>query len=147
MNRAIWLLWITAALMLAMGGAVHASDDDHYKNVTKYEVPTAPEKYLAMKNPNTSESDLKKGKRYYKAKCSECHGDEGEGDPEDSGVVAFKNAKWMKTRSDGQLFYIAMFGAGKDAEMEGYGPESDAGMSEERIWQIIAYIRTLVDKD
>ncbi|MDP6487179.1 MAG: hypothetical protein QF825_02400 [SAR324 cluster bacterium] len=49
----------------------------------------------------------------------------------------------MSKRSDGQLLYIASEGAGEDAEMEGYGPYSDEGMSEKRVWQMIAYIRQL----
>ena len=140
MKRTAGLLPVVLAVLLVFAAA-QALADKH----AKWDVPTAPEKYLGMKNPNTSDQDLKKGKRYYKAKCSECHGEEGEGDPDDEEAVAFKNAEYMKTRSDGQLFYIAMFGAGKDSSMEGYGPESDAGMKEERIWQIIAYIRTLAE--
>ena len=142
MKRKYWLFSGMLVLLGLIGsgpGVAPVLGDGH----GKYNVPKAPEKFLAMKNPNTSEEDIKKGQRYYKSKCSECHGEEGEGDPDDEEAVAFQNKDYMKTRSDGQLFYIAMYGAGKDSAMEAYGPESDAGMKEERIWQIIAYIRTL----
>lgn len=107
-----------------------------------FEVPDAPAEYLKLKNQYTSAADVKNGKKYYELKCAECHGDSGEGE-EDGNAVVFNNSEWMSKRSDGQLFFIASEGAGEDAEMEGYGPYSDEGMSEKRIWQMIAYIKTL----
>ncbi|MBF0351264.1 MAG: c-type cytochrome [SAR324 cluster bacterium] len=108
----------------------------------KYKVPDAPAEYLSMTNPYTSQEDVTKGGELYQGKCSDCHGEIGEGD-EDGDDVAFNDTEWMKTRTDGQLFYIARNGAGPDMEMEAYGPGSDADMSEKKIWQIVSYIRTL----
>ena len=104
-------------------------------------IPVAPAEYLSMKNKFTSAADIKKGESLYQGKCSDCHGEKGEGDGEEA--VVFNNAKYMKNRVDGQLFYIIREGAGEDEEMEAYGVGSDAGLSDKKIWQIIAYIRTL----
>jgi len=109
-----------------------------------YNVPDAPEEYTEKKNKYTSQKDIEIGKKYYEKECADCHGESGEGDNDDKSVVAFNNSDWMKTRSDGQLFYIAAEGAGDDSDMEGYGPWSEMGYSEKRIWRIIAYIRTLI---
>jgi mono/diheme cytochrome c family protein len=106
-----------------------------------YEIKKAPPEYQALKNPFTSQNDLKKGKEMYQEKCSDCHGANGEGD--DEGAVVFKNKKYMSTRSDGQLLYISKEGNGEDATMEAWGPESDYGLSEEKLWQMIFYIRSL----
>jgi len=109
----------------------------------KYKVRTAPADFLSKTNPFTSEKDIKDGAKQYKGKCADCHGAKGEGDPEEPHVVAFTNKAWMQTRSDGQLFYITLKGGGSESEMEAWGPDTDAGLSEKKIWQIIAYIRTL----
>ncbi|MBC8258773.1 MAG: cytochrome c [SAR324 cluster bacterium] len=109
-----------------------------------YNVPDAPAEYAEMTNAFTSQKDLEIGKKYYQKECADCHGESGEGDADDKSVVAFTNSAWMNTRSDGQLFYIAAEGAGEDSDMEAYGPWSEMGYSEKRVWQMISYIRTLI---
>lgn len=150
----IFVLVLSAGILIGAQGlpgmgeaTTWASEEDDRKYPETYNVPDAPAEYQSRTNPNTSKKDLKKGKRYYKGKCADCHGEKGEGDEDDADSVAFANKKWMKTRSDGQLFYTIMFGAGEDSDMEAFGPESDAGMSEKKIWQLVAYLRTLVDDD
>ena len=130
---------ITLAVLFLGGASAYAGE-------SKYRVIEVPAEYLDAKNPHTTAKDLKKGERYYQGKCSECHGEEGEGD-EGGDAVAFNDKEWMATRSDGQLFYVISEGAGEDSEMEGYGPEWDAGMSEKKMWQMVTYIRTLVNKE
>ena len=140
------------ALLLGLLAAPALADKDDHRGgkhlwPSEYKVPTAPAEYLALTNPFTSEQDLARGAKLFAAKCAECHGDEGEGDDDEPDVVAFKNKAWMKTRPDGQLFYIVKEGAGPDSEMEAFGPDSDAGLSEQKLWQIIAFIRTLAKDD
>lgn len=109
----------------------------------KRKIPDAPAKFLEMKNPFTSPRDIKRGAKQYGSKCADCHGEEGEGDPDEPEVVIFKDKAYMATRADGQLFYIIKLGAGEEAEMEAFGPDSDVALSDKKIWQIIAFIRTL----
>ena len=109
-----------------------------------YNVPDAPAEYAEKTNVFTSQEDIETGKKYYNKECADCHGESGEGDVDDKSVVAFNSSTWMSKRSDGQLFYIASEGAGEDAEMEAYGPWSEMGYSDKKIWQMIAYIRTLI---
>ncbi len=130
---------LVAALALAWAGLASPA------LAKEYEVPEAPAEFQELKVPEMSARELKNGKRQYKGKCADCHGDEGQGDPEEPHVVAFTDKAWMSTRSDGQLFYIVKFGAGEEYEMEAFGPESDYGMSDKKIWRIIAYIRTLAE--
>ncbi|MCP4246506.1 MAG: cytochrome c, partial [bacterium] len=49
----------------------------------KYVVRSAPDEYQSLTNALTSPEDAARGKRQYDAKCSVCHGDNGEGDPDD----------------------------------------------------------------
>lgn len=112
----------------------------HAEEIT-YEIEDAPEEYQTLENPFMSEADLKKGEEMYQDKCGDCPGVEGEGD--DEGAVVFSDKKYMLTRSDGQLFYISQEGNGEDATMEAWGPDSDYGLSEEKLWQMITYIRQL----
>ncbi len=106
-----------------------------------YEIAETPAEYLDLENPYTSQADLKKGEEMYQEKCSDCHGVAGEGD--DEGAVVFNDKKYMQSRSDGQLFYISLEGNGEDATMEAWGPDSDYGLSEKKLWQMISFIRQL----
>ncbi|MDM8566760.1 cytochrome c [Candidatus Halobeggiatoa sp. HSG11] len=111
--------------------------------------PTAPDDYLAMENPieedDVDDDLLKKAKRLYKSKCKKCHGMEGDGQgsaAEDIEIkpTAFNPAGYMAGKKDGQLFWIMKNGS-KGTEMEAFGPDSDAGLSEEKLWELIAYMR------
>jgi len=44
-------------------------------------------------------------------------------------------------RRDGELFYQILVGGGDRCAMPAYGPESDHGWSELKIWHMVAYIR------
>ena len=112
-------------------------------------IPEAPPGYLDMVNPvnhnEVDESFLKKTGKLYKRKCSKCHGENGDGDGSKAEYfvikpTAFNAPGYLAQRKDGQLFWIMMNGS-EDTEMVSVGPDSDAGLSEEKIWQLIAYLR------
>ncbi len=115
-----------------------------------HQIPTAPEEYLAMENPidedDVDDDFLKKVKRTYKSKCNKCHGASGDGkgssadEIEDPKPTALNAPGYMESRKDGQLFWIVMYGS-EGTEMNGFGPESDAGLSEEKIWELVSYMR------
>ena len=131
---------IRAMMVLGLGLGLGVGAPIANSDTPPTPIRDAPAEFQAMKNKFTSEKDLKKGKRLYDGKCADCHGEDGtpaEDEP------SFKDKKLMDKRSDGQLFYIIKFGNGDDAEMEAWGPESDAALSDQKIWQIVAHIRTL----
>lgn len=115
-----------------------------------HQIPVAPQEYLDMENAfdedDADDDFLKKVGRIYKSKCKKCHGSEGDGegsaaaDIEDPKPTAFNAAGYLEERQDGQLFWIIMYGS-EGTEMNGFGPESDAGFSEEKIWQLVSYMR------
>ena len=115
----------------------------------EHKIPDAPSEYLDMVNPiNYEEVDedfLKEVGKLYKRKCSKCHGEKGDGKGSKAEFfiikpAAFSTPGYLAQRKDGQLFWITLNGS-DGTEMEPVGPDSDVGLSEEKLWQLIAYIR------
>jgi len=118
-------------------------------SAAKHQTPVAPQKYLDMQTPidedDIDEDFLKRVHKLYKRKCTKCHGAEGDGKGSASEDIEIKPAAlnapgYLEERSDGQLFWITLVGS-EDTEMEGFGPDSDAGLSEEQLWELVSYIR------
>lgn len=112
-------------------------------------IPDAPQEYLSMENPidyqEVDEDFLKETGKLYKRKCKKCHGVEGDGKGSKAEFfiikpAAFSTPGYLANRKDGQLFWILMNGS-EGTEMEPVGPYSDVGLSEEQLWQLIAYLR------
>ena len=110
---------------------------------------TAPADFLKMTNPNDMDDldkkFLKKAKKVYKRKCKKCHGSKGDGkgsaaDDMEIKPTAFNKAGYMESRKDGQLFWILKKGS-EGSEMEAFGPGTDANLSDEEMWSVLAYIR------
>jgi mono/diheme cytochrome c family protein len=115
----------------------------------EHQTPVAPQEYLDMENPidedDVDEEFLDKNRRVYKSKCSKCHGAEGDGEgsaAEDIEIkpTAFNVPGYLEDKSDGQLFWVILYGS-EGTEMEGFGPDSDAGLSEEKLWELVSYMR------
>jgi mono/diheme cytochrome c family protein len=140
MKQASMMSFITGFIFLVI--AMTASGQEH-------QTPTAPQEYLDMES-DIDEDDvddvfLKKVHRLYKSKCSKCHGADGDGEgsaAEDIEIkpTAFNATGYMEAKSDGQLYWMIEVGS-DGTEMEGFGPESDAGLSEEQLWELVSYIR------
>jgi mono/diheme cytochrome c family protein len=114
-----------------------------------HKIPDAPPEYLSMTSPvdyqEVDEAFLKETGKLYKRKCKKCHGVEGDGKGSKAEFfiikpAAFSAPGYLANRKDGQLFWILMNGS-EGTEMEPVGPYSDVGLSEEQLWQLIAYLR------
>jgi hypothetical protein len=88
--------------------------------------------------------------RYYgkqfRTKCARCHGADGRGGGEDAQnqdvpPADLTDAAYMSSRSDGQLFYQILVGGGEACAMPAFGPTSDHGWSEDKIWRMVAFVR------
>ena len=111
-----------------------------------------PEEYAELANPvdKISPGRIRYFERKYKAQCARCHGIDGRGggDEAEGQLVSprdFSDAAFMATRSDGQLFYQILVGGGDRSAMPAYGPESDVGWSEEKIWKMVHFVRRFAD--
>jgi mono/diheme cytochrome c family protein len=125
------------AVTTAIAGGVHT-------------IPDAPPEYLSMKSPvndaDVDEAFLKQTGKLYKRKCTKCHGENGDGKGSKAEFfiikpAAFSTPGYLEKRKDGQLFWIMMNGS-EGTEMEPLGPYSDVGLSEEQLWNLIAYLRS-----
>jgi|TARA_B100001964_G_C14182688_1_gene577034 cytochrome c len=113
------------------------------------QIPVAPQEYIDVENPvdvdDIDEGFLKKVGKLYKRKCKKCHGTEGDGkgsaaDDMEIEPTAFTAPGYLKSRVDGQLYWILEKGSA-NTEMKAYGPGTDVNLSEEELWQLIAFIR------
>ncbi|MDH5571226.1 MAG: c-type cytochrome [Gammaproteobacteria bacterium] len=114
----------------------------------EHQIPTAPDDYLSKTNPvSVDDADaIKEAGKLYKGKCKKCHGSKGDGHgpgAEDMNPMptAFNVAGFLKGRKDGQLFWIIEKGS-KGTEMGAFGPGSEANLSEDDIWKVVAYMRS-----
>src|SRR5262245_37175539 len=90
--------------------------------------------------------DVQAGKAIYDRLCVGCHGPTGEGGRM-AGMLAvpprnLADQSYMGTRSDQQLFDVISKGgaaAGLSAAMTAFGSQ----LSEQQLWDTVAYIRTL----
>ncbi|MDH5716967.1 MAG: cytochrome c [Spirochaetia bacterium] len=111
------------------------------------DTPTAPSEYQNLTNPiKGTKDEIERGETLYRRKCNKCHGKKGDGHGIASKNLETKPMDWskpgyLKSRSDGQLFWFTKTGGKPDSEMGGYGKGTDANLSDEEIWMLLAYIR------
>ncbi|MDH5752046.1 MAG: c-type cytochrome [Deltaproteobacteria bacterium] len=108
-----------------------------------------PPEYMKMKNPVSLDEDLA---RYYQkqflTKCARCHGEDGAGgSPEDQAQqyppANFTSSGFMANCTDGQLFYQIENGGEGRGDMPAFGKGSAVGWSEEKMWGMVSYLRTI----
>lgn len=106
-----------------------------------------PPEIAARENPVVlPEAKLRYYAKQFRAKCARCHGINGDGGGEEAEAQEvpprdFTDAAYMGTRSDGELFYQIHAGGRERCAMPAYGPDSDHGWSEDKIWYMVAYVR------
>lgn len=119
-------------------------------------IPTAPEDYLSKENLLNKKSGdekakgIKKGASLYQSKCLKCHGESLDGKGKSAAgltppVPSFIEKEYLKNRKDGQLFWIIEKGS-MNTDMEAFGKGTNYNISDDDIWNIIAYLRDLSDK-
>lgn len=112
--------------------------------------PSAPAEYKipaeAAQRPNPvkpSPEGMAKAKKLYGLDCAMCHGENGDGKGDMAAdlkhVTDFTNPDALKSRTDGELFYIIRKGKG-DMPLEGDRAKDDD------VWNLIHYIREMAKK-
>jgi mono/diheme cytochrome c family protein len=98
---------------------------------------------------NSQGQDKAEGKKLYLTYCTGCHGSSGKGDGPAAKTLPVKpadhtNAKVMNRYLDGYLFIVISKGGaevGKSSAMPAWG----SVLKEDKIKDVIAYLRTLTD--
>ena len=133
-----------ALLSIAFSAAIVASGLSFARDDTPPEIVEA-------KNPVLLDASKKAYyAKQFKANCARCHGATGDGGGDDAASqpvppANFRDRALMATRSDGQLYWQILRGGAPRSEMPAFGPGSDKSWSEEKIWGMVAFLRTLTD--
>ena len=96
-----------------------------------------------------TKGDPKAGKVKYDANCIGCHGASGKGDGPAAAALNHKpqdhtNGKVMNALSDKYLFDIIKNG-GASMKKAPFMPASNKRLTDQEIWDVVAYIRSLAN--
>ena len=123
------------------GIEISTDGEKHQRQIDFTWIITRNNPALAPKNPQepTRES-IAKGKYFYTAYCSSCHGEDGKAQTAVAlfrgGVVPINTILKDKTITDGYLFYKITYGGIADVSMPPFG----YSISEQERWHIINYL-------
>jgi mono/diheme cytochrome c family protein len=107
---------------------------------------TIPPEAVSQPNPvKPTPESLAEGKKWYGYDCIMCHGKNGDGKGDVGAdmklkVSDFTDPAILKSRTDGELFYIIKSGKG-DMPPEGNRLKSDG------LWNLVNYVRSLAKKE
>lgn len=140
MKKNFYLLLITLVsglLLSACGGESKPTEEPGVP------VPAA---YAGLKNPLGNDAATA-GKAVFDSKCATCHGETGKGDGPGGAALNPKpgDMTTLSAQSDGYIYWRIVEG-GTAEPFKGQGSLMPAWkdiLSEDEIWQAVAYIRTL----
>ena len=130
----------------ADSGEMMGADGEH--NDSEHEHMDVPEAYAAKTNPFKDNPDaVTAGAQIYTTYCATCHGIEGKGDgPAGTALephpANLADAGMMNNMSDTYLFWRISEG-GMVEPFNSAMPPWKGSLTEEQIWQVIVYLRTL----
>ena len=134
----LWIVFIFAFVLLLSACGGGASD-------APAERPSPPVEFAELKNPlDGVDTAVSAGKATYNVNCASCHGDTGLGDgpigsslnPEPGNL-----AEAQMKMSDGYLYWRIADG-GIMEPFNSAMPSWSGVLSEDQIWEVIAYIRS-----
>ena len=144
-KNSLWILLAASLLVMlvltACGGTSPSAPDQNIGVV-----PEPPAEFAGKINPfNGDSAAAEAGKQIYNANCASCHGltGMGEGPVAASLNPAPKPLARESELSDAYLFWRISAGGGM-APFKSAMPSWKSFLKEEQIWQVIAYLRTLM---
>jgi mono/diheme cytochrome c family protein len=127
-------------ILVACGGS---TDDSKTLDIER---PAAPAPYTGRTNPLAKDTAaIKAGKKLYATNCASCHGPEAMGDGPAANSLNPRPkplAAEMKALQDDYLFWRVSEG-GAFSPFASAMPAWKTILSEDEIWQVIAFLRTL----
>ena len=145
-RSSIWLISLLfCGLILAACGSA-ATPAAFFGEQEQFEKPQPPEQFADLSNPLSDDPDMiAEGEVLYQANCSSCHGFTGKGDgTAASGLEPRPEnlAQNQSALSDAYLFWRISEG-GLIKPFNSLMPAWKGLMNEEKIWQVVSYLRNL----
>ena len=148
--RTRYLLFFSAftGIMLLLSACSGTNPEESFFSEEELDrVPAPPEDFAGLINPFSDEPEaIAEGELLYRANCSSCHGITGEGDGPAAGNMEpppQNLAERQTNLSDAYLYWRISEGGLMDP-FNSLMPGWKGLMSEEKIWLVITYIRTLI---
>jgi mono/diheme cytochrome c family protein len=146
MNLRQWILVACVALSMAAALSAFAQPPAGDCPQPRF-TGSAPQEYLARRNPLAPDADTGQGARLYRGRgegisCAKCHGEKGDGKGPMSHMFDprprnFQCAATVNGIPDGQLFWIIRHGS------PGTSMPPHPDLSDDQVWQLVAYLRKL----
>jgi mono/diheme cytochrome c family protein len=131
------VLSVLVLLLAACGGGGNAADTTEDK---------VPDQYVNQTNPLNGKADaIAAGKVVFETNCASCHGESGKGDGPAGAALNPKPADLSEPAAndtDGQFLWHVSEGSAA-GEPGSAMPAWKGTLSQDQIWQVIAYIRTM----
>ena len=141
------LFILIAALLLLPACSGPNPEESFFAEEELDRIPAPPEEYSGLVNPFSDDPEaIAQGEMLYRANCLSCHGTTGEGDGPASGGLdppPQNLAARQANLSDAYLFWRISEG-GLMEPFNSLMPGWKGLLDEEKIWQVISYIRTFV---
>ena len=134
------------SLLIMTGSCDSKEPKSHPLKVVKADVP---EQFRRLKNSFIlTNREIVYFQKQFSAQCARCHGELGDGGGDDDALEKYPPAnltdqKFLDSRTDGELFYQILVGGEELSAMPPFGPDSDIGWSEDKIWKMVAFVRSL----
>ncbi len=130
----LFVFILSAILLTACGGGAEAGEP-------KSDIPT---EYAGKTNPHSGDAaSVAAGKVLYEAQCASCHGVSGKGDgPAGQALTPPAADLTVISEGDDYEFYRISEGGAMDPYNSSM-PAHKSVLSEDEIWQIVAYVDSL----
>jgi mono/diheme cytochrome c family protein len=129
----------------------HAEDEEeHMGEDSEHEHLEVPPTYEGLTNPFDGDADaISAGAELFSATCESCHGPQGKGDGPaaaalDPRPATLADADMMADMTDGYIFWRITEGGAMEP-FNSAMPAWGSTFSEQEVWQLIAFLRTLPD--
>jgi mono/diheme cytochrome c family protein len=136
MRKIVLMIMVGVVFLTACGGSESSSSD----TTTNATLAPVPEEYAGLTNPLGSEA-AEAGADVFRTNCEMCHGPQGHGDGPAGGSLEPKpgNLAEVQTRADDDYLFWRIHDGKPGTSMVAWR----GILSDEQIWQAVAFIRTL----
>ena len=121
-------LILVAAVLLAIGSAIHAQGNPEAARITNPVAATA--------------ESLADGRRLYQRHCASCHGANAEGGAGNDLIPAapdLTDKEWKHGSTDGEIFSAVKNGVPPELNMIPFGDQ----LKDSEIWNVVNFVRSL----